>query len=526
MIPRLVSGRRLLSTHCVTEARAAWLGQELTRALHFIMSSSHIIDASAGSLTLQNLFIALQQAASSNQERIAAGAKQLSDWEKQPGYYSSLQSIFIDISLPLEVRYLAAIQIKNGIDRYWRKTASNAINKEEKTMIRSRCLEAGVNESDHRLALQNAVLVAKIVRYEFPSDWPDAISSILDYARQAIGENSGNVRVSRALLLLLYIVKELSTARLQRSRVALQKAAPDIFQLLTMIYLEKVKDWQSVMNQGGENSGRASSDIELSLLTLRVLRRLIIVGFEHPNRHDEVQQFWAIVKTHFSDLLSFVAQRNQPFSAAPQIESHLLQISKLHLEMVRVHPAAFPQLPDAIEIAKAYWGLLVEFGKGFGTQSTSAPIGTDGDADDTVPCIEKLCLKGFLILRACVKMVYNPTQTFKYQFAEDKMERKKSKDSMKINMLSEAMVREMMETLVTRFFVFRPKDLREWEEEPSEWERREEGEGEAWEFSIRICSEKLFLDLVINNKDLLVQPLLQVFHAVASMFSILHMCLR
>ena len=89
---------------------------------------------------------------------------------------------------------------------------------------------------------------------------------------------------------------------------------------------------------------------------------------------------------------------------------------------------------------------------------------------------------------------------------------------MKDAILSAGMIREMMETLVTRFFVFRARDLREWEEEPSEWERREEGEGETWEFSVRVCAEKLFLDLVINNKDQLIQPLLQVFYSVASKY--------
>lgn len=34
------------------------------------------------------------------------------------------QSVFLDKSLPLEVRYLAIIQLKNGIDKYWRKTAT------------------------------------------------------------------------------------------------------------------------------------------------------------------------------------------------------------------------------------------------------------------------------------------------------------------------------------------------------------------------------------------------------------------
>lgn len=40
------------------------------------------------------------------------------------GMTNILQSVFIDKSLPLEVRYLAVIQLKNGIDKYWRKTAT------------------------------------------------------------------------------------------------------------------------------------------------------------------------------------------------------------------------------------------------------------------------------------------------------------------------------------------------------------------------------------------------------------------
>ena len=72
---------------------------------------------------------------------------------------------------PLEVRYLAIIQLKNGIDKYWRKTATNAVTKEDKAAIRTRLLESAINEADSRLALQNALVVAKIVRFEFPHDW-------------------------------------------------------------------------------------------------------------------------------------------------------------------------------------------------------------------------------------------------------------------------------------------------------------------------------------------------------------------
>jgi hypothetical protein len=47
----------------------------------------------------------------------------------------------------------------------------SAVSKEDKLLIRSRLLESAVNEADQRLALQNALVVAKIVRFEFPNDW-------------------------------------------------------------------------------------------------------------------------------------------------------------------------------------------------------------------------------------------------------------------------------------------------------------------------------------------------------------------
>ena len=118
-------------------------------------------------------------------------------------------------------------------------------------------------------------------------------------------------------------------------------------------------------------------------------------------------------------------------------------------------------------------------------------------------------------------MIFNPAQTFKFHRAEDKEEKRLSKELMRAYLLTDEFAREMMDTLVTRFFRFTPRDLREWEEEPDEWEKSQESGGEDWEFSIRTCSEKLFLDLMINYKGLLVQPLLQVFGTVASTYSII-----
>jgi Importin-beta N-terminal domain len=460
-------------------------------------------------LSSQALQDILTRAASSNQQQVQTATQQLQNWERQSGFYSGLQTLFTDGSLPLEVRHLAIISLKNGVDKYWRKTAQNAISKQEKEHIRSRCVQAGLQEPNARLGLQNAVIVAKITRHEFPHDWPDAIESMTQTLRAA-----DTVVLPRILLIILYVVKELSTAKLQRSRVSLYNAAPDLFRALCDAYVQLVRVWTSFVEHGGDDEGGAIAAVEHSLLALRVLRRLIIAGYQRPADASEVQELWKVVQSHFGQF--YQLSHNLQSNTRSLVEKHLVQISKLHLNMIREHPTAFPQLPGAIGIAQSYWGLLLEFGKTFGIQAlTPVEIGTDGDADEEPSYMEKLSLKALLLLRACVKMVYSPTQTFRYVKADEKEERKQSRETMKQALLSETLVREMMETLVVKFFVFRPRDLREWETEPDEWERTQEGEGESWEHSVRTCAEKLFLDLVLNNKDLLVPPLLHVFSAAS-----------
>lgn len=90
------------------------------------MASSFAIEVpgEANPLTENLLIHTLRSASSSDPNQIQTGTKQLQQWEKSPGYYLHLQSAYIDRRLPVEVRYLAVIQLKNGIDKYWRKTAT------------------------------------------------------------------------------------------------------------------------------------------------------------------------------------------------------------------------------------------------------------------------------------------------------------------------------------------------------------------------------------------------------------------
>lgn len=88
------------------------------------MSFAIEVPGEANPLSENLLVHSLRAASSSVPHQIQTGTKQLQQWEKSPGYYVHLQSAYLDRRLPLEVRYLAIIQLKNGIDKYWRKTAS------------------------------------------------------------------------------------------------------------------------------------------------------------------------------------------------------------------------------------------------------------------------------------------------------------------------------------------------------------------------------------------------------------------
>ena len=359
------------------------------------------------------------------------------------------------------------------------------------------------------MAVQDALVIAKIARFEYPHDWPDALTSLTNTFRSQLPP----LQLARALLVLLHIIKELSTGRLQRTRQNLQAATPEIVHVLGILYATAVETWRSGYSDDTEML------MQQSLLAMKILRRLLISGYEHPNRDTDVIAIWTLTQQH---LAAFVQLERAGILDNDMLEKHMIQLAKLHHEMSRDHPAAFALLPNSIELVRAYWSLVKEFGETFGSKTTitsaveNASIGAAGDADEDKAGIEKLALKGLLIIRACVKMVHNSTQTFKYRTAETKEEKHEATELLQRDLLTYDFVREIMEMLVTRFFVFRASDLREWEEEPEEWEKREEGEGEDWEFSIRSCSEKLFLDLAINYKEVLAEPLLQVFYSVAN----------
>ncbi|KAI3338284.1 putative importin 11 [Ustulina deusta] len=467
------------------------------------------VPGAASPLSRAELCRTLQSASSSqHHHQRQAADQQLASWQGHAEYYPTLQTVFLDSSLPREIRFLAIIQLKNGIDNCWRAhTVKNAIQPAEKHLIRSNLFRGSIEEPDPQLALHNALVVAKIARIDFPGEWPDALDSLI---AQLKASRDGEQSLAGGLLILLRIVKELGTARLLKSQRALQAVTPELVQVLAEIYDVKTRLWLAFATSGQGDERNAVAAMGNSLTAFKTLRRLLTAGYESPHKDEVVRQIWAFSQSQFGQLLHLTNEKY------PAIGKHLLQFTKLHIDMASSRPASFAALPGSSELARAYWNLVAEFSLVFGQSEGIHQGSSSSETLSTAagPLMEELALKGLLLMRSCVKMTHRPVQSIKYRSKEDAQEQQEAIRTIKSQLFSDEFVNQMAHTIITHLLVFRKADMEAWEDDPQEWERREENQGNAYEWEVRPCAEKLFLDLLMHYKNLLLEPLLAYFTTV------------
>lgn len=306
---------------------------------------------------------------------------------------------------------------------------------------------------------------------------------------------------------------------MRHSQTSLQAVTPELVQLLGEVYIEKTAYWVEFLTKGRGDEDDADLAMQDSLTALRIVRRLLNAGYENPHKDAMVQQFWSISQTQFDQFLVYVrADSPIPFPYQDVVGKHLLQFTKLHIQMATSHPASFALLPNSLPLVRAYWGLVADFADVFeksgGIKQTTSQ-GLDGPKSKMEgPLQERLALKGLLLLRSCIAIVFHPLQSFKYKSQEMKLQEQEAVAFLRTNLLTDDFVVQVVRVIITKLFIFRQSDLEAWEENPEEWEVRERDQGEAYEWEVRPCSERVFLDLVIHYKDILAQPLLAYFDTV------------
>ncbi|XP_012519960.1 PREDICTED: importin-11 [Propithecus coquereli] len=252
---------------------------------------------SASTVVLQ----VLTQATSQDTTVLKPAEEQLKQWETQPGFYSVLLNIFTNHTLDINVRWLAVLYFKNGIDRYWRRVAPHALSEEEKTTLRAGLI-TNFNEPINQIATQIAVLIAKVARLDCPRQWPELIPTLIESVKV-----QDDLRQHRALLTFYHVTKTLASKRLAADRKLFYDLASGIYTFACSLWNHHTDTFLQQVSSG--NEATVLSALERTLLSLKVLRKLTVNGFVEPHKNIEVM------------LLDFLDQH--PFSFTPLIQRSL-----------------------------------------------------------------------------------------------------------------------------------------------------------------------------------------------------------
>ncbi|KAI6058121.1 importin-11 [Aix galericulata] len=354
---------------------------------------------SASTIVLQ----VLTQATSQDTAVLKPAEEQLKQWETQPGFYSVLLNIFTNHTLDVNVRWLAVLYFKNGIDRYWRRVAPHALSEEEKTTLRAGLI-ANFNEPVNQIATQISVLIAKVARVDCPRQWPELIPTLLESVKV-----QDDLRQHRALLTFYHVTKTLASKRLAADRKLFYDLASGIYSFACSLWNHHTDTFLQQACRGDEAA--ATNSLERTLLSLKVLRKLTVHGFVEPHRSAEVM------------LLDFLDQ----------------------------HPFSFTSLIQrSLEFAVSY--VFTEAGEGV--------------------VFERFIVQCMNLIKMIVKnYAYKPSK-----YIEE-------------------------------------EELTMWEEDPEGFTVEETG-GDSWKYSLRPCTEVLFIDIFHEYNQTLTPVLLEMVHSL------------
>ncbi|BGP36629.1 hypothetical protein JCM10449v2_000530 [Rhodotorula kratochvilovae] len=412
--------------------------------------------------------------------RTAAG-DQLAAWATLPGYYGYLvQAVEARAAVPPEIRQQAAIQLKNGVDRYWRKGALHAIAPAEKDQIRPRLI-ALVDETDRVVAKNLALTVGKIARLDYGVEWdfPHTLLASVQAGFSHPDPSTGRLILNRALLFLHSAVKQLSSNRMPKGRALMLRLGDILFATLRQLHAQILQQAvQRLQVEGLAPPEQAQvgdvDEMECALLAFKSLRYLLLYGYADSSLNDEPRDFF---RSSISTLSSLLAIRQQLLSASPPshatprleyLTKHVLLYGKMYRALNAHNPAHFAAMDVALPLEGVYFQVVQE-----------AAQDVLGKVDDSAlaPYPTRLVVQALLLLKSLLG----------------------DWDGSSGLAVRDGFVEQFAELLITRLLPLRQEDLDRWSEDPEEWMNEEEAE--RWEFELRPCAEYVLKALLSAFRD-------------------------
>ncbi|KAJ8660085.1 hypothetical protein O0I10_004314 [Lichtheimia ornata] len=452
----------------------------------------------------------LHEATSQDLARIRQAEQLLKQWENEPHFFATLQSIFHDPAVAHDVRFLAGIYLKNGINRFWRKTAKNPINAEEKAIIRQRLL-CFFSEPSKKLTAQNAVIVARIARMDYPLEWADLMPTLIQVIEDPGANSEAHLRLihDRTFEMLYEVLYELSTRLLSSGRRQFAEVAPRIFQTVAATYDNYTSNTISELIKGA----MANLELELNIVSMCVkcLRILLVSGIHDVHKFDETKMFITMSKERLENYMKIYPQLGSATNPKTHelIHSVIEEHGALYLALQKAHPVSCVLCPAWPDILGYYWEHIVQEGKRLIDQYQSETTTRD-------PGFEQLLLQGMLLIKDTIKMAASTTESTSSDILsvtdEEKALEGEARGILQTRLITSEFVARCAEVLVSQYMLLTPSDMENWEDDPEGFVNAMDSEN--WEFELRPCAEMTFMDLFTHHRDQLCPIILNLIGSV------------
>ncbi|KAF9534185.1 armadillo-type protein [Crepidotus variabilis] len=448
---------------------------------------------------------------------LQASSKRLKFLVEMFGTFDALQEIASRQDLPLAVRQQAIIQFKNSVLNHWR--SRKLLNDEHRARIRQRCLSF-LEEPDQTIAEFNEIVVSKISRTDYPTQWPNLIIDLVQVIDKSLQNRYislqedplDTLRLRRCLQLLNGILKEFGGIKLPTGMKTMAEMVTKL-KMLLYNYYSKMSATFSAASLTLQNIGTqtAHENIALSHLVYKCLMKIGVwlwgkleklspqeVEENMPwleelvqNSATQVRSLWVLRK---SVLLPLVANKSSMDDATRQtilvLTKHLRVFGKLFRRLQQLSIDRFTNLAISTELVLFYWGEIVD--------STNYSESVISDSDDAAFPVRFL-VQGLVLFKDNLS-----------QWTPVKRSGMPNK-----NVLSEIFVRDAVKVLVTRFMPLKPTDLESWLTDPEDWVNLEDKESDHWEYEIRPCAERVLTQLCNQFPDFVVPLLRDSYNGVS-----------
>lgn len=433
----------------------------------------------------------LRAATDPDHKIVVEAEKQLSEWETQSGFFRTLAQVCVSATttgkvtpLDVNVRWMAAVYLKNGINKYWRKGVRNELRATEKREIRHLLLMNFIDEPVPQVLLQIAVLMSRIARFDFPNDWPDLLPELLKRLQALETKNQELVSggdtpqqlEQRVLLVLHQVVKALASCRLMSDRKLFEELCGNIYEYIlklwtthTMLFFHQLKtDYHSALNT-----------LQKSVLCTRILRKLTTFGFSKPLKSECCIMYVELIIERLKLYMSCryeLMQMHADEQLIGLVEKLILKQMKTLIEFRDTHTMAFRRFSVTV--------LQFCFDHVF---HCSAYLIFSGSS---------LNFEQFAV--HCINLMKGIMSPGRRRWERKSLSDRKDDDDYRSslnNFFTNERISYMCEKTITHYLLLSTTELDHWQEDAEEYSQNVMA-GDSWKYSLRPCVEKFFLTFV------------------------------